>query len=172
MSKILYLGPESPLIKFLEENGEEVTQREDEVNANDIAEFDWVVSYGYRYILSREVVASKKKRIVNLHIAYLPWNRGASPNYWSWKESTPKGVTIHYIDEGIDTGQIIIQERVVFSKGETLKSSYAKLQAEMQELFRKNWKWIKAGRFEGSYHKSSDMPDLKKGWDTPVGEII
>ena len=38
-----------------------------------------------------------------MHISYLPFNRGAHPNYWSFKDNSPKGVTIHFIDNGIDT---------------------------------------------------------------------
>ena len=50
-------------------------------------------------------------RVVNLHIAYLPYNRGADPNLWSVLEDTPAGVSIHYVDEGVDTGDIIAQRR-------------------------------------------------------------
>ena len=43
-----------------------------------------------------------KRPIVNLHISYLPFNRGSHPNYWSFVENTPKGVSIHEIDEQIE----------------------------------------------------------------------
>ncbi|MCL0081308.1 hypothetical protein M1N64_03665 [Peptococcaceae bacterium] len=43
-------------------------------------------------------------RAINLHISFLPWNRGADPNFWSFIENAPVGVSIHYLDEGIDTG--------------------------------------------------------------------
>ena len=43
-------------------------------------------------------------------MSYLPWNRGADPNFWSILEDTPKGVTIHIMDESIDTGDILYQK--------------------------------------------------------------
>jgi methionyl-tRNA formyltransferase len=73
----------------------------------------------------------------------LPYNRGISPNLWSFVDNTPKGVTIHYVDETIDTGGIIAQREVFFDDSETLVSSYAKLHAEIQQLFIENWEHIK-----------------------------
>ena len=59
---------------------------------------------------------------------------------WSFLEDTPKGVTIHYIDEGIDTGDIIVQKEVFIDEDkETLKSSYEILNKEIQALFKENW---------------------------------
>lgn len=46
---------------------------------------------------------------MNLHISYLPWNKGADPNFWSCIDGTPAGVTLHHIDAGVDTGDIIAQ---------------------------------------------------------------
>ena len=40
--------------------------------------------------------------------------QGFSPNFWSLFEDTPTGVTIHLVDEGIDTGDIIYQRKVIF----------------------------------------------------------
>ena len=52
-------------------------------------------------------------RAINLHISYLPWNRGADPNLWS-AVGMPKGVTIHYINDGFDTGDILFQKAILF----------------------------------------------------------
>ena len=50
-----------------------------------------LVSFGYRFILPGDLLARFPDRAVNLHIAYLPWNRGAHPNVWSAYEGTPAG---------------------------------------------------------------------------------
>ena len=115
--KILYLGSKSKILDVLQRLYN-VTQTEDIVN--DLSYYDWVISYGYRHILKKQHIKSAKNPIINLHISFLPYNRGADPNYWSWVEDTPKGVTIHEIDEGIDTGDIIIQKQVNFNDNETL----------------------------------------------------
>ena len=140
---------------------------------------EFLVSHGYRHIIKPDVLALVPDRAINLHIAYLPWNRGADPNLWSWIEDTPKGVTIHYIDENVDTGDIIAQREVEFEHGETLASSYARLQAEMLRLFVEQWPLIRTGECErgpqqgaGSMHRLADRARVEHllvaGWDTPV----
>jgi len=125
---------------------------------------DIIVSYSYKYIIKREIIDYMNGNIINLHISYLPWNRGADPNFWSFMEDTPKGVSIHRIDDGIDTGDIIIQKRIYFDeKKETFFSSYNILQKEMIHLFKENWLKIKNQEYEpykqegeGSFHYAKD----------------
>jgi len=144
---------------------------------------NFIVSHGYRHIINHQVINILKERVINLHISHLPWNRGADPNLWSFLEDTPKGVSIHYVDQGIDTGDTIIQRELFFNEEkETLESTYQKLQNEMIQLFKTHWPLIKEGTCQrmkhpadGSYHKSSDKKKfeylLSKGWDTPVIEL-
>ncbi|MDR1912465.1 MAG: hypothetical protein LBQ52_09005 [Helicobacteraceae bacterium] len=111
--------------------------------------------------------------VINLHIGYLPYNRGASPNIWSFIENTPCGVTIHEIDQGIDTGDILLQEKIVFDKKlETLASAYKKSSDLIQELFRKNWQALKNQTISpikqpngGSYHNSKALEAFKEAID-------
>jgi methionyl-tRNA formyltransferase len=122
-------------------------------------------------------------RVVNLHIALLPWNRGRNPNFWSWLENTPKGVTIHHIDDGIDTGPVLAQEEVQFDEDkETLASSYRGLKDKVETLFIEFWRQISTDgartapqRGKGTYHSGIEFEDYKNllslGWDTPVREI-
>ena len=65
--------------------------------------------------------------MINIHISMLPWNCGADPNFWSWFYATPKGVSIHCIDSGIDTGGLLTQAEIMFPAGETLRTSYDRL---------------------------------------------
>jgi methionyl-tRNA formyltransferase len=146
--KVLFLGSsESPLVKWLQSVGEEVVATMEPIDVGFLDEQspDFIVSYGYRHIIKKDVLIRYTGRAINLHIAYLPWNRGADPNFWSFVEDTPKGVTIHYLDEGVDTGDIIVQKQVVFSESDTLRTSYDKLQEEIQALFRDNWASIRTG---------------------------
>ena len=61
------------------------------------------ISYNYHYIIPKQIFDEFKNKFINLHISYLPYNRGAYPNVWGFIDNTPKGVSIHLIDEGIDT---------------------------------------------------------------------
>jgi len=184
--KILLLGPDRPaMTDFLQSLGDEVLRWDEKLtpDAEILNGIDFVVSYGYRYILKDDLLKRFPNRVVNLHISYLPWNRGADPNLWSFLEDTPKGVTIHYIDAGIDTGRLLAQRQVAFGSDETLKTTYAKLALEIEQLFREVWPDIRAGRRAsfpqppgGSFHRMRDRepvePLLARGWDTPVAELI
>lgn len=183
--RVLFLGPdESPTSGYLSQFGEDVVATADPIDAQTIRERqpEFLVSHGYRHIITRDVLELMPDRAVNLHISYLPWNRGADPNLWSWIEDTPKGVTIHYIDAGVDTGDIIAQRKVSFADWETLSSSYARLQAEVDQLFRENWPAIRTSRCarrvqqgEGSVHRVADRGQVEHllgaGWDTSVESL-
>ena len=69
----------------------------------------------------------------------MPWNRGASPNLWSIIDNTKKGITIHYIDKKLDTGDIIVQKELEFDEDISLRESYNTLRNEIEILFMKNW---------------------------------
>ena len=99
---------------------------------------------------------------------------------WSFVEKTPKGVTIHCVDEGIDTGAIIVQKEVFFTGKHTLKSTYQELHQEIQVLFKESWNQIRTGQLSfkeqvglGSSHRFKDKNPLlpfllKDGWETPI----
>ncbi len=130
-----------------------------------------VISYNYSHIVKEDVIDLLGDRIINLHCSLLPWNKGASPNIWSFIEDTPKGVTIHILEKGLDTGRLLLQEEVSFDEDkETLASSYNKLQDTIVDLLIDNFDDILAGNIvptnqkgEGSYHRTSDLKALLNG---------
>jgi methionyl-tRNA formyltransferase len=118
---------------------------------------------------------------INLHISYLPWNRGADPNFWSFINDTPKGITIHYVDKNYDTGDIIAQKEIGFNDNETLRTSYNKLQIEIQILFKENWDSIKNGTCKrikqngkGSLQRVNDKESYIKDnyFDMRISDLI
>lgn len=187
MSNILWLGPKRPNIHlYLESIGDLVTYYEDpiDISFTNLHHSEFIVSYGYRHLIKKDILSFFERKAINLHISFLPWNRGADPNFWSILEDTPKGVTIHYIDEGLDTGGIIVQKEVPVDKGDTLRSSYQRLCNEIENLFIQNWIDIKSNRFqgkpqnlaEGSFHLKKDIKKyehlLSMGWDTPIVDLL
>ncbi len=129
-----------------------------------------VVSYNYKYIIGKEIIDFMQGNMINLHISYLPWNRGASPNIWSFIDNTPKGVTIHQISPECDRGKILYQKECFFCpEKETLESAYLKLNHEITELFKSHWQEIYDGSYRlysqegtGSYHSKKDLEELMK----------
>jgi methionyl-tRNA formyltransferase len=187
--KILFLGQsDSPVFVWLQKNGENVFSTQDKITVDYILEngFNFLISYGYRFILRKEILNLFPYRAINMHISYLPFNRGADPNFWSFIERTPKGVSIHYLDEGVDTGDIIVQKEVSFDSldSETLASSYQKLQIEIQNLFFQYWVLIKSQKCDrtpqigtGTTHRVKDKEHLlhlmeKDGWNTKLSVLV
>jgi len=113
----------------------------------ELEKIDLVLSFGYGRIFTKSAI--NKTRIINLHGGLLPWNKGPNPNLWSWIDNTPKGVTIHEVDAGVDTGRIIVQRKLRMRAGrETLQTSFDKIVMALVELFDKYWPRIRAGKYE------------------------
>lgn len=144
----------------------------------------YIVSYNYNYLIPADVIAYMKGRILNLHISLLPWNRGFSPNLWSFIDSTPKGVTIHQVDASLDTGGILVQRELFFDVcQETFASTYEILNCEIQILFMENWEDIKNGKLQpqnqtgkGTYHCKKDLEELQQRmpftWDMNIADFL
>lgn len=124
----------------------------------------------FGYILPKHVLEVFPSGVLNLHPSFLPYNRGAYPNVWPLLDGTPAGVTLHFLDEGIDTGDIVFQERTVVLATDTGKNLYERLEADSMELFKKSWPRIVQGDFqripqsktEGTVHRTSECSSLDK----------
>ena len=180
-ARILFLGysqKQTSLINKLVNKKCEVWHTEEIIQS--LVGYDLVVSYGYRYMLKKHIIDSSSVPIINLHISYLPWNRGAHPNFWSFYDCTPSGVTIHLLDEGVDTGPIIFQRYVNFGpKENTFLKTYKRLLFEIEVLFEENIDKIISRNFStipqrrtGSYHSATELPKEFLGWDSVIQEEV
>lgn len=135
--KILLLGEKSTLLEnSLKNKMHSIEICNDKISIDFVKRYDFIISFGYRHIIKKDIIEEKKGKIINMHISLLPYNRGADPNLWSYLEDTPKGVTIHLMDEGLDTGDIIARKKVTDDEeNDTLKTSYDRLINEITDLF-------------------------------------
>ena len=79
----------------------------------------------------REELISIPKYAINIHAALLPSYRGQMPSFWVLAKGEEKtGVTVHYIDKNIDTGNIILQRAIKISPKDTLHSLQKKVAHE------------------------------------------
>jgi len=179
--KILFLSPHKHLIEFLESNGDEVVNSFELVTEELLEDIDFIISYAYRRKIEKEILDRFKGRAINLHISYLPYNRGADPNLWSFLEDTPKGVTIHYLDGSIDTGDIIAQEKITYDiETDTLRTTYRRLSETIEALFYRLWPDIRVGVIDSipqlTYHRVANKERyahlFPRGWDTPIKDVI
>jgi methionyl-tRNA formyltransferase len=98
------------------------------------------------------------------------------PNFWSHYQNTPSGVTIHHIDSGIDTGDIIVQKMINFSSNETtFRQTWSRLKIEIEELFISQFPLIIANDYvatkqenEGTFHLGNELPEQFAGWDSYI----
>ena len=187
MKKILFLGysqKKTKIIDKLKENKKyQVFNTKNKIKLKNLNNIDLIINFGYRHIIDEEIL-KKKKNIINLHISYLPYNKGAHPNFWSFAENTPSGVTIHKLDKGIDAGNIIYQKLLDFElnknrKKLTFKNTYSKLILEIENLFNVNAQNILNNDYDefeqignGTYHNSNELPVILKSWNQNVFNTI
>jgi len=89
---------------------------------------DVISSVYYRTIVKPHVIDAVGGRIFNAHSSLLPRHRGRSPVAWAIVEGDfTTGVTFHYIDEGIDTGKVILQVPIRVAPDETQASLFSKV---------------------------------------------
>ena len=79
---------------------------------------DLIVVFSMSQLLKESIFRKAKYGTINMHPSYLPEYRGANPDFWQYYdlEMNP-GVTVHYVNEGEDTGDIIFQKRVHIPQG-------------------------------------------------------
>lgn len=97
-------------------------------NVNDEAFIEKIASYGcdilvsmsFNQILRANIIAAAPLGFINCHAGALPFYRGRNPLNWALiNGETEFGVTVHYVDEGIDTGDIILQHQVAIAPDDT-----------------------------------------------------
>jgi methionyl-tRNA formyltransferase len=126
---------------------------------------DLGLSVLFGYILRQPLLDLFPAGVLNLHPAYLPFNRGGSPNVWSIVEGTPAGVTLHRVDAGVDTGDILAQALVPADIADTGESLYRKLETASLTLFQNAWPRFCAGELParpqldsaGTVHRDRDL---------------
>ncbi|WP_430883851.1 phosphoribosylglycinamide formyltransferase [Fusibacter sp. JL216-2] len=113
---------------------------------------DFIMLAGYLSILTEKLVQKYEKRIINIHPALIPKYSGKGfygdvihkAVLDNGDEET--GVTLHFVDAGVDSGPVIVQEKVKVAKGESLESLKAKIHALEHKLIVETAKNFSANR--------------------------
>lgn len=126
------------------------------------------LSIFFGYILRTKFLDLFPAGVVNLHPAYLPYNKGTYPNVWSIIEGTPAGATLHFVDDSVDTGDIIAQRQVSVELVDTGETLYRRLENACIELFKESWPLVRSGQAPrlpqrkegGSCHRAQDVKEV------------
>jgi len=99
-------------------------------------EVDLVVLAGYMRLVKQPLLEAYPHRIINIHPALLP----KFPGLESWKQAlaageSKTGCTVHYVDEGMDTGEIIAQSEVPILSNDTAETLHQRIQTAEHRLY-------------------------------------
>jgi methionyl-tRNA formyltransferase len=142
---------------------------------------DVFVVCAFGQILSKEILDMPRLGCINIHASLLPKYRGAAPIQWSILNGDEKtGVTIMQMDEGLDTGNMIIQKEIEIAPDETGESLFDKLSmlgADMiSEVLAKEpsgdrYESTPQGEGDGFYARMLTKEDGLIDWEKPGKEI-
>lgn len=151
--------------------------KEETLNILKKMNLDLAILAWWPYIIKDDLTKMCKIGCLNFHPSYLPYNRGKDPNFWSFVEDVPFGVSLHFVDSGIDSGDIAFQSVIEKSWEDTGKTLYEKALKEIVKLFKNNFQQIKSGKIprkpqdlrRGSFHRRREldlasMIDLDKSY--------
>ncbi len=108
-----------------------------------------IACMGWMYILSPWFVSQWRNRILNVHPALLPKHPGDHAHELVLAAGdTVSGMTIHLIDEGVDTGPTLLQKECPVLKGDTVDTLKVRVQALEKEWFPKVLQMIETGEMK------------------------
>jgi phosphoribosylglycinamide formyltransferase-1 len=122
---------------------------------------DLVVLAGFMRILKGEFLRAFPHRVINIHPALLP----SFPGLEAWKQALDYGVkvtgcTVHYVDQGVDTGPIIGQRTVPILEQDTPQSLHARIQEAERTLYPEAVSAIARGKVKVQGRRCTIVQDL------------
>lgn len=99
---------------------------------------EWIVLAGFMKILGPVFLAHFPQKVINIHPSLLPKYPGlnAIQSAFENKEKV-MGVTVHYVNEGVDTGPVIMQEKVLIDPSDSLEEVESKIHKAEHQIYPK-----------------------------------
>lgn len=120
-------------------------------------DIDLIALAGFMRILSGDFVRHFAGKILNIHPALLPAFPGAHGIRDAFEAKVKEtGVTVHFVDEGVDTGPLIIQEKVPVEAQDTLETLEAKVHAVEYRLYPEALRLVISGKVRLPPHHHED----------------
>ena len=142
---------------------------------------DAIVVVGYGQIIPKSIIDIPRYGIINVHASLLPAYRGAAPVQWAIVHGEKKtGVTTMLIDEGLDTGDILLQRATTIGEEETAVELGQRLATMGAELLVETLEGLEKGTIKPKpqdHSRASYAPMIKKSqgqidWKQPAEKIF
>ena len=126
---------------------------------------DYIICIHFPYMVPEQVLSIPQEGVLNLHPGYLPYNRGWHTPSWAILTDTPIGGTLHFMDESVDTGDIVHQKMVEIMPYDTADSLYKRIKEIEVEVFKeafptlldRSYSRTSQKNMKGSIHKKEDL---------------
>lgn len=136
-----------------------------------------IISGGFRHIVPADILTIPSIGAVNLHHSFLPYNRGGNPEIWSILEEPPAGVSVHWMTEDVDAGNIIARQQVATSPADTGRNLYDRLIDRLVSLFKETWPQIRDGKVDAApqdtnqatFHRRKEFVDI---WEIDNNDTV
>lgn len=110
-------------------------------------EIDWLFIIGWSQIARSHGLSAPRRGVLGMHPTLLPVGRGCAAIPWAILKGLPEaGVTLFKLDEGVDTGPVIAQERLPLGPDETATRLYERVAGAHRTLIRRVWQDLEHDR--------------------------
>lgn len=132
---------------------------------------DFLLCVHFPYLIPDRVLELPRVAPLNLHPAYLPYNRGWHTPSWTLLDDTPYGATLHVMTEALDTGPIIFREQLSVRPQDTAHTLYQRVKSLEFYVFETAWPHLCAGSAtlsvpdaDGTEHTKDDLhqPEIQR----------
>lgn len=127
-------------------------------------DLDYIIGIHFPYYFDNEVLSVPKYGVINLHPAYLPYNKGWHTPSWAIIDKTKIGGTLHFMSDTIDSGNIIHQKELSILPDDTANTLYKRVKKCELDTFVEAWEQIKGKNIhdypqavQGTSHQKSDL---------------
>lgn len=177
----------TPVKQFALDNGIEKIYQPEKIKDEEVIKIlknldaDLFVVVAYGQLLSEQVLNIPKYGCINVHGSLLPKYRGAAPIQWAIINGEEKtGVTIQYMEKGMDSGDMILKEEIIIEKTETYKTLYDKMSIVGAEALIKAIELIETGNVNAekqNHDEATYAPMIYKemghiNWNNSSKDII
>lgn len=132
-------------------------------------DLDYIIGVHFPYIIPEKVLKIPKIGFLNLHPAYLPYNKGWHTPSWAIIDDTPYGATLHFMSKELDAGDIIHQKKIIVEPSDTANSIYKKVLKLEEEVFKEAFPELltknpkrRQQSLKGTAHSKRDLMSMQK----------